>query len=640
MLFRAYLRGTKQSKTIKLLRVFFTLLKIKHISMKKINTGRSSGNARTRTKTNVARYLFWGAVFVTLAAVLQHYMAYNFFYVEQWQLFVYEAEYWRAMLTVPGGFVRWIAEFTVQFFVYPYVGAVITAALFTLIGLLTAQTVRRLWGKILAEPLCLLPAVGLAHVWYANYSYAGMFAFCLCLLVLLRYVRLRGGAMRRTIYAVAAVGLLWWLTGAASVLFAACVALLEISRRRRCNIATMLLPAAAAALLAVLSVRMMFVGEWQDAVLPGAYYVVGEMKALAWVLLLAVLVAAWAMSQLRQTKWRQWLLLAAQVVIVTITLNTMLNKYLINPVDMLYKEVCYYNQNKQWKQILRLCKKHAASTNHIFFICLTNIALAEQGMLGEHMFAYNNGLSGLMKPYQRNVIESLDLSDLYYSMGLISKSQQMAFEVFESSGGHPRMLLRLIETNILFGAYPVAEKYITKLEHTLYYRDKAMAYRKFLYDDVAVAGDAVLGVKQRCIPKENFINSSEDRLYVNLQRIAEASPDAAHRTSLEYCGAIYLLMKTVDDFMLLLSQFYGTEALPTLPRAFQEAVLIAVARTQQPQLQQQLLERYNISQDIVGRFTEFNEQMMQNSNNPQLPALMRRNFGNTYWYYNMFRNVE
>lgn len=46
--------------------------------------------------------------------------------------------------------------------------------------------------------------------------------------------------------------------------------------------------------------------------------------------------------------------------------------------------------------------------------------------------------------------------------------------------GNPRMLKRLVQTNLIYGAYPVAEKYIRILENTFYYKDWAKSQRKFL----------------------------------------------------------------------------------------------------------------------------------------------------------------
>ena len=70
-------------------------------------------------------------------------------------------------------------------------------------------------------------------------------------------------------------------------------------------------------------------------------------------------------------------------------------------------------------------------------------------------------------------------------MGDLSSAQKFAFEGYVSSvDGNPRLLQRLVQTNILTGAYAVAEKYIRILEQTLFYKEWAAEWRKYLYRDI------------------------------------------------------------------------------------------------------------------------------------------------------------
>ena len=84
-------------------------------------------------------------------------------------------------------------------------------------------------------------------------------------------------------------------------------------------------------------------------------------------------------------------------------------------------------------------------------------------------------------------------------------SQEMAFEANVSviGAGSPRCLMRLVQTNLIFGTYPIAEKYIRLLEQMPVYRDWAKQHRAFLYNDAAVEADPLLGLKRRGLPKES-----------------------------------------------------------------------------------------------------------------------------------------
>jgi hypothetical protein len=190
------------------------------------------------------------------------------------------------------------------------------------------------------------------------------------------------------------------------------------------------------------------------------------------------------------------------------------------------------------------------------------------------------------------------------------------------------MLQRLVQTNLLYGAYPIAEKYLDMLEQTKYYKEWARDHRRYLWNDEAIANDSLLNIKRNCILKSNLLSESLG-LPEDLERIARQNP--AHQASLHYASAFYLLSKELLLFQELVEEFYGTDALPVLPQSFQEAIIIL--SEQDPAY----WERFAIPASVIQRFNEFKRQILANQNNSAaLPALLKRSFGDTYWYYYMF----
>ena len=89
-----------------------------------------------------------------------------------------------------------------------------------------------------------------------------------------------------------------------------------------------------------------------------------------------------------------------------------------------------------------------------------NMALAREGMLGDQMFAFDQREPrSLMVNWNKTAEVSALLSDVYFAIGDIASAQEMAFEgnVAVHGYGSPRMLMRLVQTNLIYGAYPVAE---------------------------------------------------------------------------------------------------------------------------------------------------------------------------------------
>ena len=207
----------------------------------------------------------------------------------------------------------------------------------------------------------------------------------------------------------------------------------------------------------------------------------------------------------------------------------------------------------------------------------------------------------------------------------------MAFEsnIGALCDGNPRMTQRLVQTNLIYGAYPVAEKYIAVLENTFYYKDWAKAQRKFLYNDEAVETDPLLGNMRRNLLAENHLIQM-DGFDTDLIRLAEQNP--SNKAAFHYAGVFYLLAKDMTRFKTLVETYYGTDLLPSLPVSFQEAVIILSEKDPD------YWKRFGVSESIVGRFTDYKRQVLAGRNNSNaLPGLMYRSYGDTYWYYYMFK---
>ena len=221
---------------------------------------------------------------------------------------------------------------------------------------------------------------------------------------------------------------------------------------------------------------------------------------------------------------------------------------------------------------------------------------------------------------------SLILSDVYFTLGEVALAQEMAFEANVSmiGAGSPRCLMRLVQTNLIFGAYPVAEKYIRVLEQTAAYADWARRQRVFLYDDAAVEADPLLGAKRRGLPKESNLAGIRGLAHDLLVR---AEHDPSNRLPIHYVGVQQLLAKDLKGFQALLDRYYGTEALPQLPVGFQEALIMLTEK------QPERWSYYNVSEATVARYEGYRDLVLKNRANPQLPQLIQRYFGSTYWAY-------
>ena len=89
-------------------------------------------------------------------------------YQEQFQLFQSGDSYFMERIALPGGLVRYVAEFLVQFYYYLVFGSIILTVLFVLIQLLTWLLMKRQMPRMkdnadFLYPLSFLPVLSL---WY------------------------------------------------------------------------------------------------------------------------------------------------------------------------------------------------------------------------------------------------------------------------------------------------------------------------------------------------------------------------------------------------------------------------------------------------------------------------------------------
>lgn len=585
-----------------------------------------------RATVNYPKLLFSLILFVLLFAFLQTDCAFHFFYVEQTQLFQTTGRYFTGKLAQPGGLALWIGEFLVQFFVWPYAGAAITAALLAAVGCRMAALVKRIAPATELYLLYLLPPLALLFVQIDfNYRLQGTIAYWFLLLALEGYIRLKSFPARVAAAFLLPLLLFWW-AGSVALLFAGCVVVWEMLNRGIKG-AWSWLPLAATACVAYLSVRLGWLGEFRFAFLPDGYYYQrlqpGRAIYYAWGVLPLIMGTAYFLRNRAVASRKKKIgALFVQVLLFILIYQWGTTVY-SDPGSAFMKELDYYSRTKQWDRVIEKCK--GPLTNYAY-LCTLNRALAEKGELAERMFAFDQrGVEGLILNWDKSAAMSTLLSDLYFTMGNIALSQEMAFESYISSlgEGNPRMLQRLVETNLIYGAYPVAEKYIDVLSHTLFYQTWAEHHRLFLYNDEAVEKDALLGAKRKDLLSADHLSQPQS-IGIDLQRMAEHHP--ANQVPIQYLGAVCLLNKDLAPFKALMEKYYGTEVLPSLPLSFQEAVI--TLSEEEPDY----WKKFAISEEVAGKFAEYKRQVLAGKGNPSaLPGLLRRSFGDTYWYYFMFK---
>lgn len=576
---------------------------------------------------------FWLVVFGALFAFLQTRFEYHFYYIEQSQLFLFSEAYIRNKLVLPGGFSMLVAEFFVQFFIRPYVGALVTAALLTGVGICTAGIVKRIASAsgLFILYVQLMLALLFMHFDF-NYRVQGTVCYLMMTALLCGYMRIRNDLFRLVAGCVL-VPVLFWLAGSIAVLFAGMICLFE-GLRKTPKWYISLIGVAEVLLLGVGTVYFSLMGEYRWVFGPDLYYHYTlhpkEIIYYSWICLPLVFLVAFFVrnkNSLSGKKLFAGISCIAQLAMIAAVLWWGMPKY-SDAKTLKLKKLDYFARTEQWDKTIEECK---GKLTNFLYMCHLNMALANKGELSDKMFNFDQrGPQGLLVQWNKSENISCMLSDIYFTMGATASSQEMAFEGYVSAmeDGNPRMLKRLVQTNLIYGTYPVAEKYISILEKTYAYRDWAQSQRKYLYNDEVVESDPILGTRRRMLPDRNSLAMIKG-LAGDLELFLEKGP--ANSAALQYLGAMYLLAKDLEGFKALVEKYYGTEFLPVLPVHFQEAVIVMSEK------EPDYWKRFNVSETIVARFTDYKKQVLANRNNTVIAGLLNRSYGNTYWFYFMFK---
>ncbi|WP_455639793.1 DUF6057 family protein [Parabacteroides sp.] len=576
---------------------------------------------------------FWLVVFATLFVFLQGFSKYHFYFIEQSQLFQLTWEYISAKLAMPGGFALVLSEFLVQFFILPYVGAAITSGLLVVAGLGIRGIVRKIIPDTNLFLLYLLPVILLMFVHFDfNYLVCGTVALDIMLGALYLCLHISSSKWRM-VTEIVLTPVLYGTLGPVAVLFAILVTVYELLNKTT-GWYWMLFSCLSAILCGICSVYFAALGEYRFAFLPDAYYhtalVPKPVIYYSWISIFVVLLLAFVLKRKKEPEKKVVLVIGSilQVILLFLLCWWGIPEYGDNKSAKV-KELDYYTRTGQWDTILEESK--GSLTNYLN-ICFLNLALAHKGELADKAFSFDQrGPLGLMVNWNRTEQISILLSEIAFAMGNSALAQQMAFEAYATAigEGNPHALKILVQTNIIYGEYPVAEKYINILENTYYYKTWADKYRLYLYNDEAIERDPVLGAMRKSLPEKNYLSEIKG-MENDLRVIAETNP--SNKNAIQYLGIFYLLAKDMENFKKMVETYYGTDILPVLPKSFQEAVITL------SEAEPDYWKRFDISPSVMQRFVGYKKQVLANrSNKSALPGLMRRAYGDTYWFYFMFK---
>lgn len=570
-----------------------------------------------------------GIMFVFLLCWLVYkHIPYQLCQLEHTNLFVGDWDWFVPFLRRMGGIAQWLGAWGIQFFNETFAGAL--AFVLPVIGLFVVVVgLLRFLGKNVSTwiPLAtIVPVCQLLSLYDYNFYWSGTVALAFAL-VWLWLVSLFKSIFRNFLFLIG-IPLVTWLFGSVALVYVVGGLILFVDKKRWQ--ATILAPILVYGGTIAFLYYMGIVSMLRMAMSPMAYHEsLSEMPSYHWFTWGAVIFLLGFIRLMAHVVWKKKLVTFTVNLLCWLVPSTMLvqlSEKFYNSSNLDLWRLNHYAYMEDWNNILEFLS--GKPMNNYLFMNYANMALAHRGELADRAFHYYpRGLGSLLTTVNSTGAVRLLASDVHYTVGCIAEAQQHAFEAqvtFPNSMGIQTMK-RLVKTNLIFGHYEVAEKYLSLIGKTTFHKDWAKRYCTFLYNDKAIESDAELGEKRRSLSRQNrfamFYGWQPE-----LQDILEANP--ANNRAWEYWGLSFLLTKDLKGFQTFLDRRLGAAENKTLPVSFQQAVMALD--------NQEMVQKFAVSVQVKEQYSQFMRQLAQNRQNPNLKNLMHRSFGHTVWYYLIF----
>lgn len=475
-----------------------------------------------RTTTRVM-ILIVALVLLVLSYRLQ---AYRFTSLEESYIFLFDWGYIIDTLREPGGVAQLLASFLTQFMRYVWVGPFVTAAIYCgiILCLVKCSCKREPLMVAFAVVPCLCLFLCLESTYYKYQGHVAMLLSACALWIYTRVSRRCATSSRIVVGEVVAVGS-YFIAGSSALFVALGMLLYDLTERKPrwyFGIGYIVLAAAVGWLFYESG------NTWTllTAMTPALYYdlnatfnmMIYALSALS----LCMVVAAISGREKERTVKREWIW--ASVVLVVLFVST------VNVYGMVHGASGYDNQKMryhalrgEWEAISAMPYDGSGTP----FTSYRFLALAKKGQLVERMWEYKPFIDYFMKnqPLVKKADQQM-MSDMYYQCDYMAAARRAAFDTDIVTPGafNPEETGKLIDIQLAYGNYRVAEKLISQLEKTLFYSSWARDRRRFLDNDALVEADLELGPKRMAIPADNNYMSPWG-LQRELQYVVDSNPD-------------------------------------------------------------------------------------------------------------------
>jgi hypothetical protein len=565
-------------------------------------------------------------------------------YQSQEPVFFFDRHFIYDFFSYPGGLNELASRFLSQFFYYSWTGALLLVLVFAFVTLFTWLFIRSVTTIRPVLYLHWIPSVILLAL-HSEYRFPlaltlGLLWTLICVNIYIRFTP-SGKTLRFLLYLVLQA-VLYYVSAGQAFIFSLVIILYEVLHNR--SVILPLLYILLSALLPYLGATTLFTISMRDAyVMYLTSYDIYRVTWLSWLLYaffpLTLLLFILEQRYVRTVKksannlWDRLLyrrsvpvrLIQAVVLIALVAVSA---QYSYNKEEKAFFLIDHYARFEEWQKVLDIARKGLPINN--FIQCQVNRALYHAGYLSDDMFRMPQlfGSDGLFLDESVRSAYALQHSDFFFDLGLINESEHWAYEAIAARGNTAWNLQRLVLVNLLKDKPDIAKKYLVMLHKTMWHRNWAEEYQKYLSDSSNFWAEPKFQRLKSIMPKTDFLVSpTEPKLC-----LAELIKNTNNKMAFEYFMACCLLDGQISRFMkhlYLLNSF----DYPKIPRHFEEAMLIYSQLTGGKGIS---LPGKTVSEQTIRRFADFNRIMAKYNKDKKAARSELSKYRDTYWYYGLY----
>ena len=562
---------------------------------------------------------------------------------EQYQMFLFDTNYFLERIVLPGGLADYISEFLVQFYYMPVLGGAIIALLLMSIQVISWGLMKQ-YGMKSVFPGYLLSFVPSIVLWCAMGDQNLLLSFVVALsgALLMGWIHNRfHNRLVKVVFELVSTALVYWFLGPVVFLYAALMIGDTLMKGKQNG--HILSSLGYSACLLILTVAWILLTT-QSLQYPlyriftglNYYRYPGTVSPLPLGVMIWTVVVVFFGMVPDSHAWIKKLQQSKVVMALSYVLVIVASWFGIKASfdEMTYDLIDYdfLVRTEQWDKIIEKAEKKPATTP--LSVSCVNLALSQKGQLADRLFEfYQNGGEGLFPTFTRDMISPVSTAEIFFRLGMVNDAERYMFEAQEAIPNYrksARLTRRIIECEIINGNYQVAAKLLRRLQKTLFYSNWANQTMALLGNEKAINRHPVYGkLRKYREKKQDFLFSDREMdqmlglLFLN---------DNHNKMAYEYLVCYELLQRDMEKFMQYypLGRFVDYDH---IPRSFQEILIGNWMKTHSDPR----TIPYSVDAQNVNNTLNFIQLYMQNPKNPQLG---QQPYVSNAWHYMVIQDKE